>query len=1007
VDASVEGASSVRIAAILGILAVCPCAFALNSPLDISQYAHTAWKVRNGFSRGAIEAIAQTPDGYLWLGTEFGLLRFDGVRTVPWQPPVGEQLPSNFIRSLLVAHDGTLWIGTLKGLAGWKDGRLTQYPAVAGWVASLIQDHAGTVWFGVDEPGKARLCAIQDGKAACFGAGRLGDGVYAVYEDRKGTVWAASTTGLWRWTPGVPEQYPFPGKTGEANALIEDDGAILMATSDGLKQLVGGTIRSYALPGFAEQFRPNRFFRSRDGSLWVGTHQGLFHVRQGRVDKFTTADGLSGDLVNTFLEDREGNLWVSTQGGLDCFSEFAVPTISSKQGLSDAVAWSVQATPDGRIWIGGPGGLHRWENGVVSEVANSRLSGAVRSLGRDDRGRLWVSTANGVFYSEGGRFMPVPGVPGGKISSITEDSNANVWISNGDAGLFSVTPAGAVHQIMWDQLGRPSATGLLLPDRAHAGLWLGFANGIAFLKDGRIGASYNSARVTHLRLGSDGAVWAATEGGLSRVKDGRITTLTSANGLPCDAVHWAIDDDNESWWLYTPCGLVRIARSELDGWVSDSNRVVRATVFDTSDGVRSRSRGVIGGYGPHVTKSADGTIWFLPGDGVSVIDPRHLPFNSVPPPVHIEQVTADRKTYDATSATDGPVPLPPLIRDLQIDYTALSLVAPEKNRFKVKLEGWDLDWQDVGNRRQAFYNNLPPRSYRFRVIASNNSGVWNEAGASLDFSIAPAYYQTLWFRLSVVAAFLSLLGVLYQLRQRQLVRQFNMRLEERVSERTHIARDLHDTLLQSFHGVVLRFQAAALLLPDRPIDAQKALASGIDQAAEALAEGRDAVQGLRSSVGTATDLASLMSAIGEELAADRTDRQAIDLRVQVEGTPRDLGPLTQDEVYRIAREALRNAYRHAHATRIVVEIRYDARQFRLRVRDDGRGMDQKIVDSGGRAGHYGLAGMRERANGMRGTLTIWSELDSGTEIELTIPGLVAYATGSPSKEGPDATLSRL
>ena len=260
-NASVEGASSVRIAAILGILAVCPCAFALNSPLDISQYAHTAWKVRNGFSRGAINSIAQTPDGYLWLGTEFGLLRFDGVRTVPWQPPAGEQLPSDAIGALLAAGDGSLWIGTWKGLARWKDGRLTQYPAVAGaQVLSLIQDHAGTVWFGVSELGKGRLCAIQDGKATCFGAGRLGNGVFAVYEDRKGTVWAASTTGLWRWTPDVPEQFPFPDKTSEANALIEDDsGAILMATNDGLKQLavwVTSSVDEHGLAAAIDHYIP-------------------------------------------------------------------------------------------------------------------------------------------------------------------------------------------------------------------------------------------------------------------------------------------------------------------------------------------------------------------------------------------------------------------------------------------------------------------------------------------------------------------------------------------------------------------------------------------------------------------------------------------------------------------------------------------------------------------------------------------------------------------------------
>jgi signal transduction histidine kinase len=454
-----------------------------------------------------------------------------------------------------------------------------------------------------------------------------------------------------------------------------------------------------------------------------------------------------------------------------------------------------------------------------------------------------------------------------------------------------------------------------------------------------------------------------------------------------------MEDDEHLVWLYMSCGLVRIASSELDNWANDAKHKVQATFLDASDGVRTAADPT--GYSPQVSKAPDGRIYFVTLDGVSVIDPRHLPFNTLPPPVHVEQINADHKTYDASSNVTGDsssyLRLPPLVRDLEIEYTALSLVAPEKVRFRYKLEGRDRDWQDVGTRRQAFYTDLSPGPYRFRVIASNNSGVWNEAGASLDFSITPAYYQTLWFRLCVVAALLSVVGALYQLRQRQIVGQFNMRLEERVSERTRIARDLHDTLLQSFHGVLLRFQSAAILLPDRPVDARKALESGIDQAAEALAEGRDAVQGLRSSVVATKDLPSLMSALGEELTADRTDQHAGDFRVQVEGTPRDFAPLVQDEVYWIAREALRNAFRHAHAGRIQVEVRFDSRRFRLRVRDDGKGMDQAVVDGGGRSGHYGLAGMRERARLLRGTLAIWSELDSGTEVELTIPGSVAYA----------------
>jgi signal transduction histidine kinase len=397
------------------------------------------------------------------------------------------------------------------------------------------------------------------------------------------------------------------------------------------------------------------------------------------------------------------------------------------------------------------------------------------------------------------------------------------------------------------------------------------------------------------------------------------------------------------------------------------------------------TRADTGGFRPQVAKSPDGKLWFATLEGVSVVDPGHLPINKLPPPVHIEQVTADRKTYD------GSLPLPPLVRDLVIDYTALSFVAPEKVRFRYKLEGHDRDWQDADNRRQAFYNDLPPRNYRFRVIASNNSGVWNEAGASLDFAIDPAYYQTAWFRLSCVAAILALLGAAYQMRVRYLAQQFNMRLEERVGERTRIARDLHDTLLQSFQGVLLKFHAVTYLIPEHPAEAQKTMETAIEQARQAIAEGRDAVQGLRSSTVVSNDLARAIGTLGEELAGNSTGRKSPEFCVQVEGKPRDLAPLVRDEAYRIAGEALRNAFRHADAMRIEVEIRYDPRQLRLRVRDNGKGMDPEVLDGGGRAGHHGLPGMHERAKLVGGKLAIWSEIDCGTETELTIPASIAYA----------------
>jgi signal transduction histidine kinase len=391
-------------------------------------------------------------------------------------------------------------------------------------------------------------------------------------------------------------------------------------------------------------------------------------------------------------------------------------------------------------------------------------------------------------------------------------------------------------------------------------------------------------------------------------------------------------------------------------------------------------------------------LWFLPFDGVSVFDPSHLPFNKIPPPVHIEQITADRKTYDGSSAANGRVSLPALIRDLKIDYTALSLVAPEKVHFRYKLEGRDQDWQDAGNRRQAFYTDLPPRNYRFRVVACNNSGVWNETGAFLDFSVAPAYYQTTWFRLSCATAFLALLWWLYQLRLQQLAREFNAGLEARVNERTRIARELHDSLLQGFQGLMFRLQAVRDLLPGRaPAEAIEALDVALERGDKAIAEGRDTVSDLREPIMGDSDIAQALTALGEELALQSGNGAVPCVRVLLEGKQRELNPMLRDEIYRIGREALRNAFHHARAQKIEAEITYTDSEFLLHVRDDGSGIDPAFANQGSRAGHWGLPGMRERAKSFGGKLEVWSEHGAGTEIELSVPGAIAYGKSEPRR----------
>jgi len=370
-----------------------------------------------------------------------------------------------------------------------------------------------------------------------------------------------------------------------------------------------------------------------------------------------------------------------------------------------------------------------------------------------------------------------------------------------------------------------------------------------------------------------------------------------------------------------------------------------------------------------------------------MVDPARLSQEALPAQTYIEALVADQQTFEAKPNLN----VPPHPRDLQIDYTSPTFLIPQKVKFRYRLDGYDRDWHDAGTRRQAFYTDLPPGKYSFRVIASNSDGVWNDSAAKMDFSVAPAYYQTNWFRALCVCIFLALLWAAYQWRVRQLQRQFNMTLDARVGERTRIARDLHDTLLQSAHGVLLRFQTVSQLLPDRPMEAKEKLDSAIEQTANFVTEARDEVQGLRDSTLQGNDLALAISTLGQELGTDSAHQRPV-FRVAVEGESRNLHPILRDEIYKIAAEALRNAFRHSQARQIEVEIRYGHEQFRLRVRDDGKGVDPAILSSRLSEGHFGLPGMRERATLIGGKLVVWSEVDGGTEVELRVSASTAYAT---------------
>ena len=755
--------------------------FALDPWLDISQYAHTAFKVRDGFGKGFFLSIAQTPDGYLWLGTDSGLLRYDGVRAVSWQPPAGQQLPGIDIPTLLVTRDGALWIGAANGLARWKEGKLITWAELSGQrISSLLQDRAGAVWIGSRVENRAgKLCAFENERMKCHDD-LFRSAVRSLYEDSKGNLLVGVNNGVWKWKPGRPAFFALSEEHAERSIGEDNQSAILIGTQIGISRFTDGRVEPYRLPALPQRFRASRILRDRDGGLWIATlDRGLVHYYQGKTDVFSEADGLTGDSVTDIFEDREGNVWAATSNGLDRFRGYAAARIGTKQGLSNTVIESLLAAKDGSVWIATFKGLNQWKDGRISVFgrggsapqSGGKFNELTHCLFEDSRGRIWVSTSRETGYLENDRFVPLLDFRAAWVYSMAEAPSGHIWVANNPKGLFHLFQGKLVENIPWAVLGHKDYARVLLADPSQQGLWVGFAEGgVLHFADGRIQESYSAAEglgggmVNGLRFGPGGVVWAATAGGLSRIQDGHITTLTRKNGVPCDTIHWSMEDEERSLWLYTACGLIRIPRSELDAWVADPARSVQTTVFDASDGVRSPS------YSSQLysaTRSSDGKIWFAAFDGISVIDPHHLGFNNLPPAVYIEQMLGDGKRYDIARG----LRLPPRVRDLVFDFVALSLVAPEKNRYRFKLDGWDADWRDTVNEFRVEYTNLPPRRYRFRVIASNNSGVWNETGDTLEFSIPPAYYQTNWFRALLAAMLLVVSGAAYQFRIWQIQRE--------------------------------------------------------------------------------------------------------------------------------------------------------------------------------------------------------------------------------------------
>lgn len=1022
------------------VLTWCACAFALNPDRDIRQLAHRSWSEKEGYP-GRADALAQTADGFLWIGGDYGLFRFDGVHFERYLPRSGDKLLEGPVRGLLALHDGSLWVAYRleKKICVLRNGNVKSYGEADGVTSNptaIVQDHEGTIWANT-ETGVIRFNGTRwehIGRGWNFPEDVPDTTSDSLFVDSSGTLWAAvnhtilylkqgsnrfeATGAFVGWTASIAEA---PGGTmwlSDPLSYVRAIGTSVSAKAAAIAKCEVETPKGTLPkcpgehPPVIKISAPVRLLFDRNGSLWITTDtSGVFRVphpeilRNRTISKandalqsFTSKEGLSADNCNPMLEDREGNIWVATRDGLDQFRDTAlVPVVLPTSLIRTAIA----PADNGDVWLVGSyayvARIHGDSNDISLVPAN-----AFKPY-RDPAGVIWLLSTYSLGKWKSNRFVTVAASPGGLANGagawqVAGDRFGTLWAFSHRQGFLSLDHG------RWKAWATPHEVAMQHVANTFSDstgrIWVSTYEGDIITMDRGTVVDYPvkpDSPLHGVKAFAEHApqqIWAGGTGGLILIDRNRFRLIKPAAMDSLEDVTGIVDAGDKGLWLNTSLGVIHVSKNEVDRNLRDPSYRFQWERFDSFDGLPGQAESLYP-Y-PKAVQGTDGRIWFTATRGVAWVDPKYIPLrNGVPPPVSITSVSADG--LDHLRLAD--LHFPAHTANIQINYSALSLSVPERVRFRYKLDGIDKGWQDVNSRRQAYYSNLGPGPYQFRVIACNNDGLWNEEGASLDFSILPAYYQTAWFRATCAAAFLLLLWAAYQFRVRQLHRQFAIGLEARVNERTRIARELHDTLLQSFNALLLRFQTAADLLSTRPDEARRTLDSTIDQTAQALIEGRDAVQQLRSTSLVTNDLASAIGSLGKALAADGSNRDAPAFHLEVEGTPQDLLPITRDEVYRIAGEALRNAFRHARARRIEVDIRYDRRQLRLQIRDDGKGIDPQLLRTEGLSGHYGLRGMRERAQSLGGELTIWSEVNSGTEIDLTVPSSIAYTKPGLSSLG--------
>ena len=957
----------------------------------LAQYLSTVWQAGQGLPQNSVNALLQDHDGYLWLGTFGGLVRFDGERFVVFDVANTPGLGENRILSLYESRFGVLWIGTMDGLVRLDNGFATRYTErdglPGGFISSIREDAEGKIWINTSG-GVAHFVGTKlEAYPAHHGVRvrefflqardgsmwfRLGDNllrfdadgsvatltppkksVFLLEEARDGSVWIAFRDQylLMRYFRGAFSDVPLPpiqtrGLTGDyplfSLGLAKDkDGELRLITPAGVVRIVNGRLDAFVgvrLPASEGQLPKLRsLLVDRESNLWVGTiGTGLVRLRPAPLTAYGKDEGLSDSSFYAVFQDREGRIWLGGD------SLYWVDRLGFHLVSGVANTRAIAQTRDGDLWFGGFGGLYRWRSGNLSHFKIE--APAVGVIYQDRDGTLWIGGVKqerpgGLYRFDQGKFERIPGAS--DVHHIIQGGDGTLWVG-GLEGLFHMSRGKAALEGQGDGKGD---------------------------------------EILNITGDSTGTLWLTTGGvGLIRFRAGRSIALTTKNGLASNTMGGTLEDGRGNLWA-NGGPICRFSLKELNDVADGKNSFLSPRCYGPGEGTRT-VESVSGS--PAGWKTTDGRFWFPTPHGVVAIDAEAV---SGPPPVILEEAWANKLAL----RHDGRTFVPPGKNTFDFRFTALSLSAAEEQRFKYRLEPYEKDWVAAGTQRTAHYTNMAPGEYSFQVIAANGYGVWNEQGATIRFVLQPHFSQTNWFYALCGIGFLALLWMAYQFRLGQVQRAFNMRLEERIGERARIARELHDTLLQSFQGLMISFQAVRNLLPARTEEAIRTLERAIREGDQAVAEGRDAIQNLRP--GSAQRrLEDLLTATGQELrdAQDGNTESAV-FQVVLEGQPRTLSPLLQDEIYRIAREVLRNAFQHACANRIEATIQYDPDLFRLRIRDDGKGIAPAVLHEGARAGHWGLPGIRERAKRIGARLALWSESGAGTEVEVTVPASVAYA----------------